>query len=147
MDLLKLAAFDTEDLAVLSAHLQDAVARVGDIVWEPKAHRLLIGLNRFDWEANTAGERLRRRAALRIDRALAFKAQGVSPSAPDMVLNVLAVQFSETASPAGSITLTCSGGKALRVDVECLEAALVDLGPVWAAASCPTHDLSGERTA
>ena len=32
---LKLIALDAEDLAVVSAHLQDAVVRKGDIAWLP----------------------------------------------------------------------------------------------------------------
>jgi Protein of unknown function (DUF2948) len=142
MDLLKLAAFDAEDLAVLSAHVQDAVAKVGDIVWEPRARRLIVGLNRFDWESQASGKSLRRRSALRIDRALSLKSHGISPAARDVVLNILALRFEETLAPAGHITLVCSGDKALRVEVECLEAALADLGPVWSAAACPTHEAA-----
>jgi len=51
MDLLKLVALDKEDLEIVSAHLQDAVVKVGEIVWQPEDHRLVVGLNRFDWEA------------------------------------------------------------------------------------------------
>jgi hypothetical protein len=84
---------------------------------------------------------------LRIDRATGLKAHGVHPAEKDVVLNILALRFEETQAPAGHITLVCSGGKALRVEVECLEAALVDLGPVWAAAACPTHTSTEERPA
>jgi hypothetical protein len=37
------------------------------------------------------------------------------------------------------VTLTFSGDSALRVEVECLEAELADLGPVWTTACCPMH--------
>ena len=36
---LKLLALDEEDLAVLSAHVQDAVLKVGDLVYLPKEQR------------------------------------------------------------------------------------------------------------
>jgi hypothetical protein len=55
------------------------------------------------------------------------------------VLNLLAVEFIPTDAPAGYVTLTFSGGAALRLDVECLEAELADLGPEWATAACPAH--------
>jgi hypothetical protein len=55
------------------------------------------------------------------------------------VLNLLSVDFRETDAPAGIVTLTFSGGAALRLEVECLEAELADLGPTWAAAACPAH--------
>ncbi len=51
MDLLKLIALDNDDVEVISTHLQDAVLKVGDIVWRPSERRLVLGLNRFDWEA------------------------------------------------------------------------------------------------
>ena len=56
---LRLLAQDADDLAVLSAAAQDAVAKVGDIVFEPKARRLTIAFNRYRWES-TARERVRR---------------------------------------------------------------------------------------
>ena len=70
MDGLKFIALDADDLAVVSTHLQDAVVKVADIVWMPDDHRLVIGLNRFDWEATLDAEPQfrRRRAALRFDR-------------------------------------------------------------------------------
>jgi hypothetical protein len=55
------------------------------------------------------------------------------------VLNLLAVEFSETDGPSGVVKLTFSGGAALRLDVECLEAELADLGPSWTTAACPVH--------
>jgi hypothetical protein len=55
------------------------------------------------------------------------------------VLNLLAVEFEETDAPAGVVTLTFSGGGALRLEVECLEAELADLGPSWPAGCRPVH--------
>jgi hypothetical protein len=60
----------------------------------------------------------------------------------DARLNLLAVEFAETDSPAGTITLTFSGGGVIRLDVECLEAELADLGEVTAAALCPDHPIA-----
>ena len=60
------------------------------------------------------------------------------------MLNLLAVSFEETDQPAGVITLMFSGGAALRLEVECLEAELADLGPVWVTECCPAHTIDGE---
>jgi len=57
------------------------------------------------------------------------------------VLNLLAVEFSETDAPSGVVTLTFSGGPGIRLEVECLEAELADLGPSWITAACPAHSL------
>ena len=40
--------------------------------------------------------------------------------------------------------LTFSGGVALRLEVECLEAELADLGPAWGAEICPDHFLDAK---
>ena len=144
MDLLKLIALDKEDLEIISAHLQDAVVKVDEIVWQPEVNRLVVGLNRFDWEAAVAETPAwqRRRSALRFDRVLSFKSRNVQPADKDKVLNLLALDFAETDAPAGVVTLSFSGDVALRIDVECIESEVVDLGPVWATTCCPDHDKS-----
>jgi hypothetical protein len=146
MDLLKFVALDGEDLEVVSTHLQDAVVRSSEVLWRPQEHRLVVALNRFDWESAAARkpEYRRRRAALRFERVLSCKCRGLAPG-KDNVLNLLSVEFTETDAPAGVVTLTFSGGGALRLDVECLEAELADLGPTWTTAACPAH-ADGELT-
>ena len=76
---LKLIALDAEDLAVISAHVQDARVQVADIVWRQDEKRLVIGMNRLDWEQTFAGESTPRRlvAALRFDRVLACKSRNI----------------------------------------------------------------------
>jgi hypothetical protein len=145
MDMLKLVALDTEDLEVVSAHVQDSIVKVGDILWRPSEKRVVVAVNRFDWEnAQSGASQYRRRlAALRFERVTAFKARNVAASDKHKLLNLLAVEFAATEAPAGRVTLTFSGGAALQLEVECLEAELADLGPVWATAACPAH-LDGD---
>ncbi|HEY6755512.1 MAG TPA: DUF2948 family protein [Pseudolabrys sp.] len=141
MDAVKFVVLDEEDLEVASAHLQDAVVKVSDVLWRPGEKRLVVGLNRFDWESANApnNEFRRRRAALRFERVLSCKCQHVNPTRKDAVLNLLAVEFAEGDAPAGTVTLTFSGGATLRLEVECLEAELADIGPTWSTAACPKH--------
>jgi len=141
MDTLKFVVLDEEDLEVASTHLQDAVVKVCDILWRPQEKRVVVALNRFDWEsAQTANpEYRRRRTALRFERVLSCKCRQIDPARKDAVLNLLAVEFSETEAPSGVVTLTFSGGATMRFNVECLEAELADLGPSWATAVCPAH--------
>jgi hypothetical protein len=141
MDTLKFVVLDEEDLEVASTHLQDAVVRVSDILWRPHEKRLVVALNRFDWEGALADnpEFRRRRAALRFERVLTCKCRQVDPAHKDDVLNLLAVEFNETEAPSGIVTLTFSGGATLRLEVECLEAELADLGPIWTTGHCPAH--------
>jgi hypothetical protein len=147
MDPMKLIALDRDDIEVVSTHIQDAVVKVADILWRPAEKRLVVALNRFDWESASGSEPRyqRRRSALRFDRVLACKCRSMSPKEKDAVLNLLAVEFAETAPPAGVVTLFFSGGAALRLEVECLECELADLGPACPAVACPAHPDEATR--
>jgi len=81
MEALRLAAIDRDDIEIVSTHLQDAILRVDDIVWLPAEKRLVLGCNRFDWEASVSGQATyhRRRTALRFDRVNAFKVRNIKP--------------------------------------------------------------------
>ena len=141
MDQLKFVVLDGEDLAVVSAHLQDAVLKVSDVLYRPQEKRLVLAVNRFDWEGAQSAppEFRRRRTALRFERVLSCKCRNVQQRGKDAVLNLLAVEFAPTEAPSGVVTLTFSGDAALRLEVECLEAELADLGPTWTTSCCPMH--------
>lgn len=144
MQPIKLTALDGEDLEIISAHVQDAVLRVGDFAYRRGEKRVLILLNRFDWQdAQSGGGRRRyrrRRAVLRFDRVTGLKARKIRQDAGDAVLNLLAVRFDEADPPGGHVTLLFSGGGVLRLEVECIEAQLADLGAVWETGSMPAHE-------
>jgi hypothetical protein len=141
LDQLKFVVLDEEDLEIVSTHLQDAVVKVSDVMWRPKENRLVVALNRFDWEGAQAEspEYRRRRSALRFERVLSCKCRNVNPAGKDAVLNLLTVEFAAADEPSGVVTLIFSGGAALRLEVECLEAELADLGPSWTTTVCPAH--------
>jgi hypothetical protein len=147
MDLLKLVALDGDDIEVVSANLQDALVKAADIHWRPAEKRVVVGLNRFDWGTpnnGSAHEFHRCRAALRFERVLSCKCRNVDAARKQQILNLLAVAFEQTDPPAGVVTLTFSGGATLRLEVECLEAEVADLGPSWATERRPTHALDAE---
>jgi hypothetical protein len=148
-DELKLVALDKDDIEVVSAHVQDARVRVGDILWQPRDHRFVMALNRFDWMTaiDAKADYRRCRTALRFERVLACQCRGLDQSNKDAELNLLTVEFIERDSPAGNVTLTFSGGGVIRLDVECLEAELADLGEVFTAELCPDHFTTGSATA
>lgn len=140
---LKLAALDEEDLRVLSAHVQDAVAKVGDIRWSPTSGHFIVPVNRFAWERTSSryrrGDDQRRRAVLQFDRVISVKAAGVVPHDKDAVVSILAVLFDPVDAPAGIVTVVCSGDASFRLEVECIEARLTDLGSAWSAGMRPKH--------
>jgi hypothetical protein len=153
MEELKLVALDKDDIEVVSAHVQDALVKVADIFWQPRERRFVMAVKRFDWVNATdaaAGEPMghrRCRTALRFDRVLSCRCRGLDQGNRDALLNLLAVEFAEGEAPSGSVILTFSGGGAIRLEVECLEAELADLGEVFTAAICPDHFAADVKTA
>lgn len=142
MDMLKLAALDEEDLAILSATLQDAVTKVEDLAYLPREKRFALAMNRFVWEKAIAGGREpfeRRRAVLRIERVGAVRTRGIDRARPDTVLSLLALRFIAGTAPGGEIELAFAGDKDVRLSVECIEVAAVDLGGAWTTPSKPAH--------
>jgi hypothetical protein len=85
---------------------------------------------RLDWEQTLAGETSPRRlvAALRFDRVLACRSRNIDLQAPEAPLELLGIEFYPGEAPGGSAVLLFSQGGALRLDVECLECELTDLG-------------------
>ena len=128
---LKLIALDADDLAVISAHVQDARVRAADIIWRQAEKRLVIGMNRLDWEQTLSGQTEPRRlvAALRFERVLACKSRNIDLSSPENALELVGIEFHEHEAPGGSALLMFTEGGAIRLDVECLECELTDLGP------------------
>jgi hypothetical protein len=136
---LKLLAVDAEDLSIISAHLQDSVIKVGDFVYLPKEQRFAFAANRFDWVSAVEGEgNRRRRAAIHFDRVRSVKCRNIDRENPNQALCLLAVAFEETDPPSDA---------SIRIEVECIEARLADLGPVWAATCCPAHAVEEAETA
>lgn len=159
---LKLIALDSEDLSVLSVHLQDAVVAVGEMAYLPAERRFVLLANRFDWEKailaevqaeadaaagtttliKTAAPCVRRRAGMRFERVLGARVRGIDLADKAAILNLLAVTFEEADAPSGVVTFLFSGGSELQLTVECLEAGLEDLGPAWDAKGTPCHDAA-----
>src|SRR5262245_11501462 len=127
---LKLIALDADDLAVISAHVQDARVQTADIVWRQDEKRLVVGMNRLAWEQTLSGGTTPRRAvaALCLDRVLACKTRSLDLEQPEAMLELVGIEFHPDDPPSGSALLLFSHGGALRLDVECLECELTDLG-------------------
>ena len=138
---LRLLAQDAEDIQVVSAALQDAVAKVGDIAYEPKAKRLTIALNRYRWEDAGPSGRRRVRSALQLGGVLAVKSRRLRREAPDAVVELLAVDFKPGEAPGGQVVLSFAGGADLMAEVECLDAVLADISQPWPTPRSPSHEL------
>jgi hypothetical protein len=143
MDDLKLLAVDSEDLAVISAHVQDAVVRVPDMGYVKSEQRFAFLMNRYAWEADGRRRRgARKRAAMHFNRVLEVKVTGINLKSEEGVLELLSVTFEAVDAPAGMVELAFAGGGTIRLTGECLEARLKDLGAAWGARKRPLHDLT-----
>lgn len=154
---LKLQALDADDLKVVSAHCQDAIVRIGDMSFDAHARRFALVCNRFDWEDAAAPRGwfswrpyARREAGLRFETVSRTRVQGFDPAANSggetRALTLLAITFEADGaeSASGCVTLTFGGGAALRLDVDCIEVELRDLGAVWSTSRKPDHNLDRE---
>ena len=138
---LRLVALDEDDLAIFSANLQDALIAVTDMTYLAPTKRFALVGKRFDWVKAAAGGCERCATGLHFERVLQVSRSGFEQGDADRVLNLLSVHFEPTEAPAGFIHLTFSGGAAVRLDVECLEAQMRDLGPRWPCEQAPAHPL------
>jgi hypothetical protein len=137
--MLRLIAEDDEDLKVISAALQDAVTKIGDISFERSGKQLTIAFNRYRWEAGKRGERLR--SALQLGCVLSVQSRKLRREAKGAVLELLALSFEPGAAPGGVVTFTFAGGGDLRCEVECIEAVLADVSQPWPTPRTPEHQL------
>lgn len=138
---LRLIALDDEDLAVISMHLQDAVLKVRDMAYLPKTKRFALVAARFDWLSTSCGKAERCATGLHFERVLKAAITGFDQADGDRCLNLLNIHFAPQDVPAGQVILTFSGGAAVKLDVECLETQMHDLGPRWPAKATPGHCL------
>lgn len=139
---LRLIAEDEEDLAILSAHLQDAVIRIGDIAYLPASRRFAAFVNRYCWEGcgeDGLGERTR--SGLHFNNVLKVKGMNVRQNDPEAVAELLALRFHPTGEGGGSIDLMLAGGGRIRLEVEAIDATLRDISEHWPARARPAHSL------
>lgn len=141
MSRLKLLAQDEEDLKIISAHLQDAVMRVGDLAYLPRRRRFAVVMNRFCWEEcgeHPPGSRVE--SGLHFDSVLKAQSRGVRQDDPDALAGLLAINYT-VSSGGGTIDLVLCGGGLIRLTVECIDACLTDLSEPRPAVARPAHNL------
>jgi hypothetical protein len=134
---LRLLAQDEDDLSILSAALQNAVIRRGDISWERRGRRLTVRLTRYRWEADAECARVL--AAVQLGDVTTVRARDF-PRSPDTMLELLAMTYEPETAPGGVFTFMFAGGADLQARVECVDAVLADLTESWPARAAPAHE-------
>ena len=140
--MLKLMAEDAADLDIIAAAAQDALLRVGDVSYDKKARRFAAMINRFRWEqAGGKGPFERVRSALSFESVLAVKSRKLRMDSPDAVASLLSVNFTpDIEPPGGNVRLLFAGGGEIALEVECLDALLMDMGATWRTPRRPDHE-------
>ena len=138
---LRLRAEDAEDLAVISACLQDALVAVRDLAYAPEERSFLFVANRFRWENGlrpAPGEAPCQRVlcGVAFSEVAAVSYSGFRRTDDGRILSLLAIRPED-----GSVHLEFSGGAAIRLDVARILCHAGDLGDPWPTPWQPRHDL------
>jgi hypothetical protein len=132
MATLHLLAAEPADLPPLSALLQDAILRAGDVAFDARARRLALLVARYRWEERTQPSRVRCLVTLRTVARVERLAWPADPDAPMALLSL-------REDGPGRLRMDCAGGAALRLGVEVIDVALDDSGAPWPVRRRPAH--------
>lgn len=140
---LRLKVQDAEDLAIVSALLQDAVLPMKETSWQPDVNRFGMLVNRFRWEDKAHAEKGKRpyervQSMLVIDCVQNVSSMGVDHTDKEQIISILSVAYQDD-----KITFTLAGDGALSLGVECLAITIKDVTKPYAAISksAPRHNL------
>ena len=137
---LKLRAEDAEDLAVVSACLQDALVPVRDLAYVPEDRTFLFVANRFRWENGLSpapGEAAYERTlcGITFSEVAAVSYNGFRRTEDSRILSLLAIRPED-----GAVHLEFSGGATSRLEVARIQCLATDLGEPWPTQWQPHHD-------
>ena len=140
---LKLLALNDDDLKVLSAHLQDSVILVKDMIFLKKSRTFLMMVNRFMWEDVERGifrENKRIRCAVKFENVLEVKSRNISQKKKDKILELLSID-SEVKNNKKELLITFAGNNEIILIVEEINILLDDVGLPWKVKHVPKHEL------
>jgi len=136
---LNLIATDIEDLAIISAAIQDAIVNIGGIHFDKSTRALTLRMSRFSHEAKDKIQRVE--AGLRIDGVLGLQSQGINRENPESFAVILDLAFEALNELSGYLNIQLAGGGILRAEVEALDIILADTDNMRATKIKPSHDL------
>jgi hypothetical protein len=143
---LRLRAADAEDLAVISACLQDALVAVRDLAYDPGARVFVLVANRFRWEdshprAGRSGPYERTLCAVTFDDITGAAYRGFRRGEADRFLCLLAIGLAADVEPGLAIDLDFAGHAKLRLTASALRVRARDFGDPWPTPWQPGHEL------
>ena len=148
---LRLLAHDGDDVAVLSALLQDAIIPGADMSFNHKLNEFVIVANRFCWELeplvdvkSSHGKPIfeRRLCGIRIARVRDVQHNNWPETRQNQLFNLLALRLMDMAEQAREgavLQFEFSGGSSLRLNVDVVDIVLVDLDVGHPTSLQPAH--------
>ena len=139
---LKLIARTTEDLRVISAHLQDSIVKTSDIANLKKNRIFHMQLNRFMWEDVEKGvfrKNKRIRTVLKFENILKVASKNVDQKKNARFLDFLAIETTKKPDKNYEMKLIFSGDIVLKLIAEAIEVTLDDQGAPWESKNKPEH--------
>ena len=141
----KLRAEDADDLAVISACLQDALVAVRDLAFAPEERTFLMVANRFRWERASRSARgeagyQRTLCGITFGAVVGVSYHGFRRSEDTRILSLLAIRSGRDGG-GDAILLEFSDGAAIRLEVSRIFCHAQDLGEPWPTPWQPTHDV------
>ena len=139
---LRLMAEAADDVAPVSALIQDAALRAGDMEYDHEGRHFTVRMNRFCHESRTTVP-LRAPSVLRINCVTRVQRRGFDPKAPGAPLSLLGIEVEALDAPAHALTLRFAGqgSRDIRIEVECLDVLMMDLAAPRRAKSKPVHPV------
>jgi hypothetical protein len=135
---LKLRAVDAQDLAVVSAFLQDSIANVSEMAYLPEQRLFALAVCRFRWEraVTPAPETIFERVscAVTIRDADTPKYRGFELKERHRTMPLLAITYD-----GDEVMLTFAGDAAIRLSVDSLDLRAEDFGECWPTKTKPEH--------
>ncbi len=141
---LKLLANNTNDLKVISAHLQDSILTTKNIANLKKNRLFLLEFNRFMWEDIEKGilrKNKRIRSILKIDNVISVQSKNINQENKDRFLEFLTIEVDENASNNYNLNLIFAGDALIKIIVEVIEVYLDDQGEPWESKTEPKHKI------
>ena len=141
---LKLIARSSEDLRVISAHLQDSIVNPSDIANLKKNKMLLMQLNRFMWEDVEKGvfrKNKRIRTILKFENVVKVISKNVNQYKKDKFLDFLTIETNKMPDNNYEMKIVFSGDLIIKVFSEVIEVTLDDQGDAWDTKNMPKHKV------
>ena len=139
---LKLIAKTTDDLRVISAHLQDSIVLTSDIANLKKNRIFLMQINRFMWEDVEKGifrKNKRIRTILKFENVSNISSKNINQANREKFLDFLTIESSQLPDKTYEMKLIFSGDAIIKIYSEVVEVTLDDQGPSWGSKNKPKH--------